>query len=265
MRERAMTQRLGHVEHVMGTVVSFDISANEDADPDPIRQLIADAVSWLRRVDAVFSTYRDDSQICRLGRGELRLGDCDPDVAEVLDLCAQVSRESKGYFSSTIGGRLDPTGLVKGWSIERASELLRAGGLDRHCINGGGDVQAAGEPEPGRPWNIGVVHPLHPATFATVVAVRDGAVATSGTAERGMHVFDPFTGRPASGLVSVTVVGRDLTRADAYATAALAMGDSARVWVESLDGYEAFAIAPDGSGWATRGFESVTSAQALSS
>ncbi len=260
-----MTQRLGHVEHVMGTVVSFDVSAQDDADPGPIRELIANAVSWLHRVDAVFSTYRDDSQISRLGRGEIRLGDCDADVAGVLELCAEVSRESDGYFSSTIGGRLDPTGLVKGWSIQRASELLRAGGLARHCINGGGDVQAAGEPEPGRPWNIGVAHPLHPATFATVVAVRDGAVATSGTAERGMHVFDPFTGKPASALVSVTVVGPDLTRSDAYATAALAMGGSARPWVESLDGYEAFAIAPDGSGWATRGFASAASPQALSS
>jgi len=119
------TRRLGHVEHVMGTVVSFDISADDSADVNadqrPIRIAIARAVSWLHRVDAVFSTYRDDSQISRLGRGEVSLAACDPDVAEVLDLCAQVGRETNGYFSSTYGGRLDPTGLVKGWSIQRAA------------------------------------------------------------------------------------------------------------------------------------------------
>jgi thiamine biosynthesis lipoprotein len=260
------TRRLGHVEHVMGTVVSFDISADASADVNadqrPIRIAIARAVSWLHRVDAVFSTYRDDSQISRLGRGEISLAACDPDVAEVLDLCAQVGRETNGYFSSTYGGRLDPTGLVKGWSIQRASELLAAAGVARHCINGGGDVQAVGQPEPGRPWNVAVSHPLHPGGFAAVVPIEDGAVATSGTAERGAHVLDPFTGRPATTLASLTVVGRDLTRADAYATAGLAMGHAARGWLESLDGYEGFAVAADGTGWATSRFPATATVSA---
>jgi FAD:protein FMN transferase len=128
-----------------------------------------------------------------------------------------------------------------------------------HCINGGGDVRAAGEPEPGRAWNVGIAHPLHPGQLASVVGIRDGAVATSGTAERGAHVLDPFTGKPASALASVTVVGADLIRADAYATAALAMGHAAREWLESLDGYEAFVIAADSSGWATPGYREVGS------
>lgn len=248
--------RLAHAEHVMGTVVSFDVRL-DDVGEQNARDAMAQAVAWLHRVDAVFSTYRDDSQISRLGRGELRLDECDPDVADVLDLCAQVGRETNGYFSSTYAGRLDPTGLVKGWSIERASQLLSAAGIAAHCINGGGDVQAVGEPEPGRPWNVGINHPLHPGALASVVAIRDGAVATSGIAERGLHVFDPFTGKPASALASVTVVGADLTRADAYATAALAMGQSARDWLESLGGYEGFAVAADGSGWRTSGYRDI--------
>ena len=79
-----------------------------------MRAAIADAVTWLHRVDDVFSTYRYDSQVSRLGRGELRLVDCDGDVEEVLELCAQVGRETDGYFSSTYGGRLDPTGARQG-------------------------------------------------------------------------------------------------------------------------------------------------------
>jgi FAD:protein FMN transferase len=254
-----MSRRLVHVEHVMGTVVSFDVRLDDECAADSMRAAIASAVSWLHRVDAVFSTYRDDSQISRLGRGELRLDECDPDVTEVLDLCAQVGHESRGYFSSMYAGRLDPTGLVKGWSVQCASDMLAEAGVAAHCINGGGDVRAAGEPEPGRAWNVGIAHPLHPGQLASVVAIRDGAVATSGTAERGAHVLDPFTGKPASALASVTVVGADLIRADAYATAGLAMGHAAREWLESLDGYEAFVIAADSSGWATPGYREVGS------
>jgi FAD:protein FMN transferase len=250
---------LVHVEHVMGTVVSFDLRFTDEAKRPAMQAAIDDAVVWLHEVDDVFSTYRDDSQISRLGRGELRLADCNDDVAEVLDLCAAVSRETEGYFSCTFGGRLDPTGLVKGWAVQRASELLIVAGSVHHCVNGGGDIQAAGGRARGVPWQVGISHPLERGGFASVVTVTDGAVATSGTAERGAHVVDPHTGRPAETLASVTVVGPDLIRTDAYATAALAMGESARGWLESLTGYEGFAVAADGSGWWTSGYPRVGS------
>jgi FAD:protein FMN transferase len=250
---------LVHVEHVMGTVVSFDLRLTDEAKRPAMQAAVKDAVVWLHEVDDVFSTYRDDSQISRLGRGELRLADCNDDVAEVLDLCAAVSRETDGYFSCTFGGRLDPTGLVKGWAVQRASELLIVAGSVHHCVNGGGDIQAAGGRARGLPWQVGISHPLDRGGFASVVTVTDGAVATSGTAERGLHVVDPHTGRPVETLASVTLVGPDLIRTDAYATAALAMGESARSWVESLAGYEGFAVAADGSGWWTSGYPRVGS------
>ncbi len=253
---------LVHVEHVMGTVVSFDVRLAEESARAPMHAAVADAVSWLHRVDDVFSTYQPDSQVSRLGRGELRLADCDGDVAEVLELCAQVGRESAGYFSSTFGGKLDPTGLVKGWAIQRASELLSSAGSTHHLVNGGGDIQAVGGSTPGMPWQIGIAHPLERGALASVVQLTDGAVATSGTAERGTHVLDPFTGQPAVALASVTVVGRDLIRSDAYATAAIAMGDRARGWLEGCAGYEGFAVAADGLGWWTSGYSRVGSVPA---
>ncbi len=246
----------------MGTVVSFDVRIDAGASESTMRAAIGRAVEWLHWVDAVFSTYKEDSQISRLGRRELALGDCDPRVAEVLDLCAQVHATTNGYFAVSFAGRLDPTGLVKGWAIQRASELLSAGGSRRHSVNGGGDVSVVGEPEPGRAWNIGIAHPAHPGAFASVVRLRDGAVATSGTAERGAHIVDPFTGAPARDLASVTVVGADLTFADSYATAAVAMGHAARDWLEDLDGYEGFAVAQDGTGWWTSGYPEVGSVPA---
>jgi FAD:protein FMN transferase len=254
MSTDVMPRPLAHVEHVMGTVVSFDVRFTDESQRAPMQAGIADAVTWLHRVDDVFSTYRHDSQVSRLGRGELRLVDCDGDVEEVLELCAQVGRETDGYFSSTYGGRLDPTGLVKGWAIQRASELLRSAGSAHHLVNGGGDIQAVGGSAPGVPWQIGIAHPLERGAIASVVHLTDGAVATSGIAERGAHVIDPFTGQPAIALASVTLVGSDLIRTDAYATAAIAMGDRAHRWLEACAGYEAFAVAADGFGWCTSGY-----------
>src|SRR5579864_2439094 len=239
--------RLRHAEHVMGTVVSFDV-------PDWAGQVLDRAVQWLHWVDATFSPYRDDSDVSRFGRGSLALADCAPELAEVLAACAEVSALSGGYFTTRPGGRFDPSGYVKGWAIERAAAMLTAAGSAEHSVNGGGDVQCVGDHGPGQPWRVGITDPLRPGSLALVVTGHDFAVATSGVAERGPHIINPHTGQPATALASVTVVGTRLAAVDAYATAAFAMGPQARDWVESLDGYEALAIAPDGAAWQTTGF-----------
>jgi thiamine biosynthesis lipoprotein len=242
------TRRLRHAEEVMGTVVSFDIPAW--AAPGTL----AEVVRWLHWVDATFSPYREDSDVTRFGRGSVTLAECAPELAEVLDACAAVSELSGGYFTTTPGGRFDPSGYVKGWAIERAAAMLTAAGSAGHSVNGGGDVQCAGERASGQPWRIGIAHPLRPGTLALVVTGRDFAVATSGVAERGAHIIDPHTGHPPAGLASITVIGPGLALADAYATAAFAMGPAARAWLETLPGFEALAITPQGAAWQTTGF-----------
>ncbi|MFC1411325.1 FAD:protein FMN transferase [Streptacidiphilus sp. N1-12] len=246
---------LRHAEPVMGTVVSFDI--RDGGSGAAAREALRQAVRWLHRVDAVFSTYRPDSQVSRLGRGELALADCDPEVAEVLALGERAERASGGWFSVRAGAGLDPSGVVKGWAVERASAILREAGCLRHSVNGGGDIQTAGRPEPERDWQLGVAHPLHPGAFATVVRGSGIALATSGSAERGAHILDPHTGAPVDGggLASVSVVGASLTAADIAATAAFAMGGAAaRGWLERQPGLEGFAVTPDGRAWWTSGF-----------
>ncbi|MGI5255959.1 FAD:protein FMN transferase [Streptomyces angustmyceticus] len=242
---------LRHVERTMGTVFSFDIRGTR---APAVASALAEAVSWLHHVDEVFSTYRPDSAVSRLARGELALDDCPAEVREVLDLCEQAADATDGWFSVTANGSLDPTGLVKGWAAERAARILQAAGAHDLCVNGGGDLQLGGEAAPGTPWRIGIAHPLRPRELCSVVTGRDLAVATSGSAERGAHILDPHTGTPAAGPASVTVVGRSLTMADACATAAFAMGAHARDWLEGLDGHEGFVVAWDGSIWHTRGF-----------
>ena len=193
----------------------------------------------------MFSTYRPGSEVSRLDRGELREEDASPDVRLVLDLCRRYAHATGGWFSARIAGRLDPSGLVKGWAIDRACGILERHGARHYLVSAGGDVAARGHSGAGEPWRVGIRHPVERSRVTRVVLAADLAVATSGTYEKGCHVLDPWTGRPATDVVSVTVVGSDIVEADVHATAALAMGRRGLELVEALDGYEGYAITPD--------------------
>lgn len=249
-----------HLEPCMGTLFTIDVR-----DAGRWDEAMAEVVGWLHRVDAVFSTFRPESDISRIRRGALAVADAGPLVAEVLGLCAEVERETDGFFSSRWDGRLDPTGLVKGWAVERASAILRARGSANHAVGGGGDMQLAGEAAPGVPWRVGVSDPCDVTRLVAVVEGRDFAVATSGTAERGAHIVDPHTAAPAGAAAAVTVLGPSLTRADAYATAAVAMGARALGWLESVPGHEGLVIAADGTAAATSRFYASASPSAPAS
>jgi FAD:protein FMN transferase len=203
---------------------------------------------WLHEVDRRFSTYKAESEVSRLQRGEITLADCSADMRHVLDVCADLWRDTDGYFDAYAGGSLDPSGYVKGWSVEVASARLAASGSTRHYINAGGDIRMRGGNPDGEPWRVGIRHPWEADKVSWVLAVTEGAVATSGTYERGHHVLNPRTGKPAHGLRSVTVVGPDLSIADAYATAALAMGEAGISWLakRAADGYQSAVVTDDG-------------------
>ncbi|MEV6298945.1 FAD:protein FMN transferase [Actinoplanes sp. NPDC051861] len=237
----------------MGTVVSIEIA---DDLPDPqLGELVSSTCAWLHEVDARFSTYKDDSEVCRFRRGEIALADCSDDFRLVLDRCSDLWRDTDGFFDAYAGGPLDPSGYVKGWSVEVASSRLLAAGSRRHYISAGGDIRMRGAGPGGRPWRVGVRHPWEADKLSWVLELTDGAVATSGTYERGAHVFNPRTGTAASGLRSVTVVGPDLALADAYATAALAMGEPGLAWLAKRidEGYESAAVTDDGRAFTSPG------------
>jgi FAD:protein FMN transferase len=235
------------VRHIMGIPIGIDVR-----DPDGVDVELA--FDWLRDVDAVFSTYRDDSDISRLDRGELTVAECRPEVDDVLTRCVALDRATRGYFSVRPAGRLDPSGLVKGWAVAGAAERLAAAGAENFCINAGGDIVARGRPAPDRLWRIGIRHPEDLDQLAAVVAVEDLAVATSGEYEQPGHILDPHTGRRPTGLLSVTVVGPDLGTADAYATAAFAMGGDGPDWTATLPDYDAMCITSDRRVLETPGF-----------
>ena len=246
IRTRAPRGPVIDTRPVWGTVIRIELRDHVDHDA-------IDAVwAWFERVDELFSTWRADSEVSRLARGELDIGAVTPDVREVLDRCEQLRRLSDGGFDVAFAagsrvaapGRcaIDPTGLVKGWAVDRAARVLTAAGAANFSINAGGDVLVAGGPATGQPWRVGIQHPWQRDRVAAAIGVTDAAVATSGAYERGHHVFDGRTGRVARGLASVTVVAGDLATADGLATAALALGADGMPWLAAQPDVDAMGI-----------------------
>lgn len=238
-----------HHEEVMGTVVSFVL-----ADARSAGAAIKPACEELHRIDEVFSTFKPNSAVSRLRRGELDASELPDDVAEVLNRCVSARELTDGWFDPwAMPGGIDPSGLVKGWAVERAAAILRANGVRSALVNGGGDVACFGAPPQGGPWRIGIHHPWRADAFAAIVECDAGAVATSGTYERGEHLIDPHTGTPHAALASATVIGPDLGLADALATALAVAGPGLLRRVRALTGYEAHLVEWNGTEHTTPG------------
>jgi FAD:protein FMN transferase len=230
----------------MGTVASLHV--HDDVDAATLGAAADATFAELARLEAMFSTFRDTSEISRINRGELHVLDASAEVVDVLDACTWLEHESGGAFRARRpgDGRLDPAGLVKGWATERAARHLDEAGLEHWYLSVGGDLQARGRQIDGRPWRVAIADPLHPGDVAAALDIVDAAVATSGTAERGRHLWDGRTGGTADGLASMTVVGPHLTWADAFATTAFVLGLDGVGWVRRFEGYRAVAITLDG-------------------
>jgi thiamine biosynthesis lipoprotein len=223
------------VEQIMGTAISIHVltrpGGHEIGDP-----AVAQCFAELRQIDRVFSTYREDSDVSRLRRGEAALADLDPRIAEVALACDEWERATDGRFSAHWRGWFDPTGYVKGWSVENAARRHLAPLIDESAvvaagINAGGDMQLFTADAVDWRWRIGIADPAHTGTIVATLDVTNGAVATSGTAERGDHIIDPRSGAVANDVVSATVVSDSLTAADIWATAAVVAGFDDLSWI----------------------------------
>ena len=229
------------VEHLMGMPIVVEVRGGDVPD---------DVFDWFRHVDETFSTYKDASEVSRVRRGELALEHASDEVRRVYARCAELREETSGFFDVDAIG-LDPSGYVKGWAVDEAAAILDRAGAEEYAINAGGDIRTRGR------WRIGIRHPLEPRAVASVVEGNDLAVATSAAYERGEHIRDPHSGDAPAGILSVTVTGSELGTADAYATAAFAMGGHrAPNWTARLRGYEALTILADGRVLATPRFPS---------
>ena len=252
---------------LMGTV--FSVAAPDAVGPEVFAQAWDEACALLRRIEEIYSTFIPESPVSRMRDG--RFGPADlseqPDLSEaevadfreVLGLCAQLSRESGGAFDAWAVGdppAFDPSGAVKGWAAEHASVFLAEHGVPAHLLNAGGDVRLRTDGQAS--WTVGVEDPHRPQQILAALTMAEGAVATSGTRQRGSHVWDPLRRRPADGLAQVTIVGPDLALADGYATAALALGARARNFLVDLGArgpYQGFTVDEEQGVWWSEGFE----------
>ena len=242
-----------HTRDIMGMPVSIEVIGDSG---DAVQQ----AFSYFEYVDRTFSTYKSDSEISRLNRGEITGEDLSADVREVLDLCDQTKTESSGYFDiRTPGGLIDPSGLVKGWAINNAAKLVHDLGFENYYVEAGGDIQTHGTNTEGKSWRIGIRNPFKHDEIVRVVEPRGRGIATSGAYERGQHIYDPHTGQPAGNeIASITVIGPDIYEADRFATAAFAMGDKGIFFLEQMEGLDAYMIDSEGKETMTIGFAAFT-------
>ena len=221
----------------MGIPMSVDV--REPAPPGAATAVEA-AFALLDAADRRFSPYRFDSELSRINRGERLIAS--PEMVEVLGLAEDARAASGGAFDChDPNGRLDTNGVVKGWAAQRAADVLVAAGITSFCLNAGGDVVVRGAPEPGRRWHVAVRSPTGKDPLA-VLALQDAAVATSGSYERGDHIWDR---RPASAgrpLASVTVVAGDLGTADVLATTLFVLGADGIDWAVTTYGCVVLAV-----------------------
>jgi len=243
-----------HVERVMGTVVTMDVYTQDGTSSSEVSMCLARARAILHRADGVFSTWKPNSPISRLRRGDITCEMAPQAVTDVLKSCRTAREISGGWFDPwAMPGGVDPTGYVKGWAAQKALAALVSSEISGAMVNAAGDIASHGGPTSTEHFRIGVVDPLSPSRLACVVELA-GAIATSGTYERGAHLIDPRSKRPGARLASASVTGPDLGLADALATALVVAGESGLEWVEPLEGYEALVFGFDGSSRRTDAF-----------
>lgn len=206
-------------------------------------------------VDSKYSTFKYDSEISQINQG-LPRSRWSSEMKTVLKLCEQTKQETNGYFNIKHGNRLDPSGLVKGWAIKNAADILKKRGYRSFYIDAGGDIQVSGKNKHGLPWRVGVRNPYNKDEIIKTISVSNEGVATSGTYTRGEHIYNPLNPkRPIKNIVAITVIGPDIYNADRYATAAYAMDSKGIEFIESLKGYEGYIVSKNKMATMTSGFD----------
>jgi FAD:protein FMN transferase len=235
---------------LMGMPITVEI-----IDPSVTEADIESVFASFRAVDDTFSTYKEESEISKINRGELCEEEYSDTMKTILALSEQTRQETLGYFDIYHNGIADPSGIVKGWAIHQAAHILKEAGYTNFYVDAGGDIQVAGD-NGGQPWRIGIRNPFNRNENVKVLEITDKGIATSGTAIRGQHIYDPHhPDTPLQDIVSLTVIGPNVYEADRFATAAFAMGKRGIYFIEKLPGFEGYMIDASARATLTSGFE----------
>ncbi len=239
----------------MGMPITVEI-----IDPRTTEEIFNEVFNYFAHIDETFSTYKPASEISAINNGSLAPGDASEEMQLVLAMCEETKRETNGYFDiKTPAGKIDPSGIVKGWAIWNAAKLLEKNGFENFYIDAGGDIQPHGHNADGKRWAIGIKNPFNEFENVKVIYASEEGVATSGTYIRGLHIYNPRAGNePVSGIISLTVIGPNIHDADRFATAAFAMGADGINFIEQLPGYEGYRIDKNKVATMTTEFEKYT-------
>ncbi|HTE48937.1 MAG TPA: FAD:protein FMN transferase [Candidatus Paceibacterota bacterium] len=236
----------------MGMHIAVEI-ADKHANPEIFEEIF----SFFRAVDRQFSTYKNDSEITRINRNEIAANSYSQEMEEIFSLSEKTKRDTDGYFNiQKPDGTLDPSGIVKGWAIEKAAQLSLKMGYQNLYIDAGGDIQSYGLNGQGKEWSIGIRNPFNQKEIIKVVEVKGKGIATSGSYVRGDHIYNPRAPHERLlDVVSLTVIGPNILEADRFATAAFAMGRKGINFIEKLPGFEGYAVDSAGIATFTSNFE----------
>lgn len=219
----------------MGMPISIDIPDCKDAG------VFEAAFERLRQIDAKFSTYKPDSEVSEFAAGKITEAGLSDELKTVIKACREAEAKTGGYFSAWAAGAFDPSGYVKGWAVAEAGRVIAGQGYGTYCVGAGGDIMARSDSD--FKWRIGVQDPRDKSKILDVLSISNGAVCTSGNYERGAHIINPKSRQPADELISVTVSGPDIIRADVLATALFAMGRAkAAAFLKTQPDYRAMII-----------------------
>jgi thiamine biosynthesis lipoprotein len=205
-----------------------------------------------------FSTYKEGSEISLFNAGKIGDDELSEDMQTVLRLSEETKKLTNGYFDIVFEGKRDPSGLVKGWAIHNAADILRARNYKNFYVEVGGDIEVEGRNSEGEPWTIGIRNPFKYEEIVKVVHLSGVGIATSGTAIRGLHIYDPKAKKRAAEIASITVIGENCYEADRFATAAFAMGKEGITFIETVPGLEGYMIDTHGMATLTSGFTQYT-------
>lgn len=223
-----------NVQHHMGMPISIDIPyCNKETVFNACWQLCV-------QIERQYSPYIPTSEVSRIASGELLLKNASPSLQEIAALASTYEQQTDGYFSIYFNGTFNPTGIVKAWAIHQLALCIEANGYSTYLINAGGDILCNSTTK--KRWQLAISSPIDPNSTIGTITADSIAIATSGSYQKGAHIYDPKAGTPTTALQSVTVIGPDIITADAYATALYAMGLNALLFAKTLKGYSCHII-----------------------
>ena len=214
--------------------------------------------SYFEYIDNKFSTYKKDSEISLINEGKIELLKASSDMKKVLNFAEETKKETHGYFDVYHDGRINPSGIVKGWAIYNAAKILIKHGFSNFYIEAGGDIQVFGKNKLRKSWKAGIKSPFRRKKIVKILYLTNCGIATSGNYERGMHIYNPLNKKRADEIASMTVVGPNVYEADRFATAAFAMGKKGIGFIEKQKNLEGYMINKQGQVTFTSGFEKLT-------